>query len=157
MKKINLSLIIVLLLLISIIAFIGYRWGRSDRVAVQGFVECRTLRLASKIAGRIDKMFVEEGDSVRKGDTLYIISTPELDAKLSQVEAVLSGAKAAFREGMATATEVVDAVLNLSRARLERVQTAYEFDVALARLLEASGMAETFLQYLHGKTTQSVF
>lgn len=94
MKKTNISLIVVLLLLISIIIFVGYRWGRQNKVAVQGFVECRTLRLASKIAGRIDKVFVEEGDSVSKGDTLYIISTPELDAKLSQVEAVLSGAKA---------------------------------------------------------------
>ena len=94
MKKTNISLIVVLILLISIIVFIGYRWGRSDRVAVQGFVECTTLRASSKIAGRIDKLFVEEGDSVSKGDTLFVISTPELDAKLAQVEAMLSGAKA---------------------------------------------------------------
>lgn len=94
MKKANISLIVVLLLLISIIVFIGYRWGRQSRVQMQGFVECRTLRLSSKIAGRIEKVFVEEGDSVAKGDTLYMISTPELDAKLAQVEAMLSGAKA---------------------------------------------------------------
>lgn len=94
MKKTNISLIVVLVLLISIIIFIGYRWGRSDKVVMQGFVESKTLRLASKIAGRIDKVFVEEGDSVSKGDTLYVISTPELDAKLAQVEAMLSAAKA---------------------------------------------------------------
>ncbi|MBR2032960.1 MAG: biotin/lipoyl-binding protein, partial [Alistipes sp.] len=94
MKKTNISLIVVLVLLISIIIFVGYRFGRSRRVAVQGYVELTNLRLASKIAGRIDKVFVEEGDSVSKGDTLYIISTPELDAKLMQVEAMLSGAKA---------------------------------------------------------------
>jgi HlyD family secretion protein len=94
MKKTNISLIVVLLLLISIIVFIGYRWGRSRTITVQGFVACTTLRCASKIAGRIDRVFVEEGDSVQKGDTLYIISTPELDAKLSQVEAMLSAAKA---------------------------------------------------------------
>lgn len=94
MKKTNISLIVVLLFLISIILFIGYRWGRQSRIPVQGFVECRTLRLASKLAGRIEKVFIEEGDSVRKGDTLYVISTPELDAKLRQVEAMLSGARA---------------------------------------------------------------
>ena len=94
MKKTNISLIVVLILLISIIVYIGYRWGRSSKIPAQGYVECTTLRLSSKIAGRIDKMFVEEGDSVSKGDTLYIISTPELDAKLAQVEAILSGAKA---------------------------------------------------------------
>ena len=86
---------------------------------------------------------------------LATLSAVERSEKFA--EEFLRAKRNAFREGMATATEVVDAVLNLSRARLERVQTAYEFDAALARLLEASGMAETFLQYLHGKTTQSVF
>ena len=94
MKKTNISLIVVLLLLISIIVFIGYRWGRGHTMMLQGFVESTTLRCASKIAGRIDKVFVEEGDVVQKGDTLYVISTPELDAKLLQVEAMLSAAKA---------------------------------------------------------------
>ena len=94
MKKTNIALIVVLILLISIIVFIGYRWGRSNKIVVQGNIECTTLHLGSKIAGRIDKIFVEEGDSVQKGDTLYIISTPELEAKLSQVEAMLSAAKA---------------------------------------------------------------
>lgn len=72
-------------------------------------------------------------------------------------EEFLRAKRNAFREGMATATDVVDATLNLSRARLERAQIAYEFDVALARLLEASGMGEMFTQYIHSKTSQSVF
>jgi outer membrane protein TolC len=62
-----------------------------------------------------------------------------------------------FSDGMATATDVVDATLALSRAKLERVQTAYEFDVALARLLCASGMAGAFVQYMHAPTSQSLF
>jgi outer membrane protein TolC len=72
-------------------------------------------------------------------------------------EEFLRAKRNAFREGMATATDVIDAALNLSRARLEYRQTAYEFDVALARLLEASGMGEMFLQYLHSNSSQSVF
>ena len=72
-------------------------------------------------------------------------------------EEFLRAKRNAFREGMATATDVVDATLNLSRTRLERTQTAYEFDIALARLLEASGMADEFPQYLHSKTAKSLF
>ena len=72
-------------------------------------------------------------------------------------EEFLRAKQRAFREGMATATDVVDATLNLSRAKLERVQTAYEFDIALARLLNASGMCENFVQYLNAQTAQSVF
>lgn len=62
----------------------------------------------------------------------------------------------AFREGMATSTDVVDALLTLSRARLERAQTAYDFDTALARLLNASGMSSMFTHYLHSKVAQSI-
>ena len=94
MRKINISLMVVVLLLAAMAIFVGFRWGDCDKVTVQGFVEQRSLRLASKVAGRIEKMFVEEGDSVRVGDTLYIISTPELNAKLQQVRAMLSAAKA---------------------------------------------------------------
>ena len=70
---------------------------------------------------------------------------------------LLRAKQRAFSEGMATVTDVVDATLNLSRARLEREQTAYDFDVALARLLNASGMGEAFMQYLHAPSAQSVF
>jgi len=72
-------------------------------------------------------------------------------------EEFLRAKRSAFGEGMATATDVVDAALNLSRAKLERAQTAYEFDTALARLLNVSGMGEAFLQYLHAPSAQSVF
>lgn len=103
-----------------------------------------------------------EQDILLQVESLY----NEVEAILATVSAVerserfaeefLRAKSRAFCEGMATATDIVDATLNLSRARLERVQTAYEFDVALARLLEASGVAESFLQYLHSQAAQSV-
>lgn len=144
MKKTNISLIVVLVLLISIIIFVGYRFGRSRRVAVQGYVDLTNLRLASKIAGRIDKVFVEEGDSVSKGDTLYIISTPELDAKLMQVEAMLSGAKAIDAKAKAgTRKPIVQSArdmwqkakvgVSLARQTYARVQRLYEEGVVSAQ------------------------
>lgn len=72
-------------------------------------------------------------------------------------EEFLRAKRSAFGEGVATVTDVVDATLNLSRAKLERAQTAYEFDTALARLLNVSGMSEAFLQYLHAPSAQSIF
>ncbi len=144
MKKTNLALIVVLLLLISIIIFVGYRWGRSDKVHLQGSVECTTLRLASKIAGRIDNLFVEEGDFVQKGDTLYVISTPELDAKLSQVEAMLSVAKAMDAKAKAgTRKPIVRSArdmwqrskvgVTLAKQTYDRVRRLYEEGVVSAQ------------------------
>ena len=53
----------------------------------------------------------------------------------------------AFREGLATTLEVVDAQVQLSKTRTERVAAAYQFDVALAELLEAGGQSERFDEY----------
>jgi outer membrane protein TolC len=50
----------------------------------------------------------------------------------------------AFEEGLATSLDVVDARLSASRVELERLAAAYDFDVALAELLEASGQADRF-------------
>lgn len=147
MKKGAIILLVVVVLLISIVAFIGYRAGRSNRVVAQGFVEATTLRLASKIAGRIDKVFVEEGDSVCVGDTLYMISTPELDAKLLQVEAVLRGAKAIDRKAKAgTRPPIVRSAydmwqkakvgVTLARQTYERVQRLYKEGVVTAQKLD---------------------
>lgn len=144
MKKANISLIVVLVLLISIIVFIGYRWGRREKVTLQGFVECKNLRLASKLAGRIDQLFVEEGDSVCMGDTLYIISTPELDAKLVQVEALLSGAKAIEGKAKAGTRKPIIASardmwqkakvgVKFAKQTYDRVQKLYEEGVATAQ------------------------
>ena len=144
MRKINISLIVVLVLLISIIIFLGYHFGRSRRVAVQGYIECTSLRMASKIAGRIDKVFVEEGDSVSKGDTLYIISTPELDAKLQQVEAMLSGAKAMDAKAKAGTRKPIihsahdmwqkgKVAVTLAQKSYARVQRLYEEGVVSAQ------------------------
>lgn len=144
MKKSNISLIVVLVLLISIIIFLGYRFGRSRHEVVQGYVECTNMRLASKIAGRIDKIFVEEGDSVSRGDTLYVISTPELDAKLGQVEAILSAAKAVEERAKAGTRKPIirsardmwqkaKAGVRLARQSYDRVQRLYEEGVATAQ------------------------
>jgi outer membrane protein TolC len=53
----------------------------------------------------------------------------------------------AFEEGLGTSLDVVDARLALSRVRLERLLAGYDYDVALAGLLEACGQAERFEQY----------
>ena len=54
----------------------------------------------------------------------------------------------AFEEGLATSLDVVDARLSLSRVELERLAAAYDYDVALAALLEQSGQSDRFEQIL---------
>ncbi len=48
-------------------------------------------------------------------------------------------AQVAFQNGQATSTEVADASLNFTKTALERAQAAYEYVLALARLLGTAG------------------
>lgn len=96
--KINLKhtiyIIIAVLLIIMCGIFLWRYLHNLNRMVIEGVVECRTYRASSKLAGRIDSLFVREGDWVEKGELLYTISTPELDAKLQQVAALEAAAEA---------------------------------------------------------------
>lgn len=61
---------------------------------VQGEIEATQFRVASKIPGRIDSIAVKRGQKVTKGDFLFSISSPEIDAKLLQVTAQRNAAQA---------------------------------------------------------------
>lgn len=61
---------------------------------LQGQVEATQINVASKIPGRIDQILVKEGDVVETDQLLAVISTPEIDAQLAQVESVKTAAEA---------------------------------------------------------------
>ena len=53
----------------------------------------------------------------------------------------------AFLEGVATSTEVVDASLAVTKVKIEQLQAAYQYEVALAQMLELAGIPEQFNHY----------
>lgn len=61
---------------------------------IQGEIEATQFRVASKIPGRIDSIAVKKGQKVAKGEFLFSISSPEIDAKLMQVTALRNAAQA---------------------------------------------------------------
>ena len=114
---------------------------------IQGTVECTTYKASSKVPGRIDAMKVEEGQQVTKGELLYTLSTPELNAKLEKAEAVKSAASALDAAAIAGARaqqiaaalnmwEKAQAGLELARKTFERVQNLYESGVLPAQKLD---------------------
>lgn len=150
MKRTLYIVIVLALLLVGIITLVRY-FSRVNRPVIQGVVECRSYRASSKLAGRIDSMFVAEGDMVYSGELLYTISTPELEAKLKQVSALEAEAEAINSEvDMGARKEQVEAIkslwhkalagLELAEASYERVKSLYdkgvvprqEYDEALA-------------------------
>ena len=86
--------------------------NQTDNI-LQGEAEITEVRISSKVPGRIEKYFVEEGDTVRRGDTLAILSAPDVRAKLSQAEAAEQGAAAQNEKA-------------IKGARTEQIRSVYE-------------------------------
>ncbi len=61
-----------------------------------------------------------------------------------------------FREGLTTASSLLDAELELASIRIERLNSAYLYDLAFARLLEACGESERFVEYAQGSDSVPV-
>ena len=125
-------LIFIILLAITaiIIVFIGIAIKENKEVVLQGVVECREYRVASKIAGKIETLHISEGDSVTIGELLYTISTPELQTKLSQAIAAKDAAMALDKQIITGARQQqIDAAYNLwqkASAGSELAQKSFE-------------------------------
>ena len=103
---------------------------------IQGEIEATQFRVASKIPGRIDSIAVKKGQKVVKGDFLFSISSPEIDAKLLQVTALRNAAQAqSLKAQNGAQSEDIQAAYNLylkaeAAARLyektfQRVESLY--------------------------------
>lgn len=100
MKKSTIVTIILIAAAVVLgVIFISWYLRKATPLYIQGTVECTTYKASSKVPGRIEEMKVEEGQHVTKGELLYTLSTPELNAKLQQAEAVKSAASAMDQKG----------------------------------------------------------
>ncbi|HJA96518.1 MAG TPA: TolC family protein [Candidatus Alistipes faecavium] len=79
-----------------------------------------------------------------------------IDASLAFAEEYLRIKQAAFKEGMSSSTDLIDAELNLAGVRTERLQTAYNYDLLLAQLLEAAGISDEFPTYARRNDAQTI-
>ena len=67
-----------------------------------GRLEATEIYIASKLAGRIDKILVKEGDLVKEGQVLAKMRTTELEAQLEQSKAQIDVYKAKVEAAQAT-------------------------------------------------------
>jgi len=98
MKKKN---IITVAVLITILAFVTYTFLvvlKKEPVILQGEVEATQVKISSKVPGRVSQVGVKKGQQVQKGDFIFSIESPEINAKLAQAVATRSAADAQKRK-----------------------------------------------------------
>ena len=83
-----------MLAVVVIVALVGVFALKEDDVLITGEAEATEYRISGKVPGRIEMFLAEEGDQVKKGDTLVIIYSPEVEAKMAQAQAARAMAEA---------------------------------------------------------------
>lgn len=86
------AVFITLVAAILIVAIAGFFVLKPREDLIQGQVEASEVRISSKVAGRVAELRVKEGDAVQAGDTLAILDSPEVRAKLLQAQSAQSAA-----------------------------------------------------------------
>lgn len=86
----------------------------------------------------------------------YAQQLPSVDASYRFATEYLRIKEEAFKEGAAPSSDVVDAQLNLTKIKIERLQAAFYYDLMLARLLEAAGISDTFPNYAKRATAMPI-
>ena len=116
-KKTERSLLLtmgIVIVVVAIIAVIGFIFMNKPADIIEGQVEGTTVRISGKLPGRVVEFFVEEGDTVHAGDTLVHIHSSLADAQLTQAEAMEEVAKAQNRKVDAgTRSQIIKAAYDM--------------------------------------------
>jgi len=147
MKKNNKELRVGLFGLIAVIVLvfiIGLYVYKPESETLQGELVASEYRISGKVPGRIKQFMGEEGSRVKMGDTLVIIDSPELDAKLYQANAAENAAlaqnkkanKGARKELILGAFEMwkkAEVGVDISKKSFDRVQRLFDKGVLTAQ------------------------
>lgn len=116
-QKANRSLMLtmgIVVIFVAIIAIIGFIFMNKPSEIIEGQVEGTTVRISGKLPGRVVKIFVEEGDSVKAGDTLVHIHSAVAEAQLTEAEAMKEVAQAQNRKVDAgTRSQIIQAAYDM--------------------------------------------
>ena len=135
---------ITVLVVIGLVALAGFFLLTPPDDIIMGQAEATQVRISGKVPGRIASYRFGEGDQVKAGDTLVFLDTPEVMAKLKQVEAARAAAEAqnakaikGAREQEITAAyemwQKAQAGLTIAKKSFDRIQNLYEKGVMSAQ------------------------
>jgi HlyD family secretion protein len=144
-KRIVIAVIVVLML----VGLLAYSQYRHEPLKVSGFIEADEIRLGSRVGGRVERVFVEEGQQVQAGDVLIKLEEFDLRSRRAEAESNVAAWQAeldrlqnGFRK-----EEIAQAKARVTRlmAKVEMLQNGpreEEIGAAKARLTLAAAQLE---------------
>jgi HlyD family secretion protein len=132
----------LILLLLAAAGGGGIYWWRHAQTALppgiawgNGRLEADEIDIATKFAGRIAKLFVDEGDMVKPGQVVAVMDTRDLQASLEKAEALKRQAGQALDEAKANLAQQ-QAQVTFTQQELDRTKTLVAKGFATRELLD---------------------
>jgi HlyD family secretion protein len=133
-----------MLIVVVIVALVGVFALQEEEELITGEAEATEYRVSGKVPGRIEEFRFEEGDHVKKGDTVVVIYSPEVEAKMAQASAARRAANAINKkaqhgarsqqiEGAYELYQKAQVAEDIYRKSYERVKGLYEKGVVAAQ------------------------
>jgi HlyD family secretion protein len=121
-KKKLIPTVILILTVVVVLAFIIFK-RNNDLFLVSGTVEAREVDISPKLAGRIEAIFADEGDFIKKGNLLLQMDDQQMKIQVERAIAAQKAAEETLRdlEAGARKEEIASAV-----ASLEAAEAAYK-------------------------------
>lgn len=141
----NLRIALIGLIVVVVALFIiGWIVYKPEPIVIQGSAEVNEVRVSGKLPGRIHRLLAEEGQTVKAGDTLVFIDSPEIAAKLAQATAAENAALAQGRkankgarkemiEGAYEMWQKAEVGVDISKKSYDRVQRLFDKGVVPAQ------------------------
>lgn len=121
---------------------------------VAGTVEIRDINVSPLAAGRLVRLLKDEGDSVRRGDTIAVLEQPGLPALIGQRQAQAQAAERRTAEVRAAVADSTRAANDLARAaplRAQGIVSAQQYDA----FATAAAAAAARLQAVRAAASES--
>ena len=153
--KISRFFVFLLVLLAIAAGYYFYSTDRTSDTVLIGIVDANQVIVSSKIMGRIEKLYVDEGSKVKAGDLIAEIDSAELEAQKNAAEAMIHAYGSQVSSMQATEQQTLGetnsgvanakarlaaakATLNQAEADMVRIQSDSRRTMALAQAGVAS-------------------
>ncbi|TDO03943.1 TolC family protein [Sunxiuqinia elliptica] len=129
---------------------VGVKWTLFD-----GAARTRKVQAAKHRVSQVEEAGLKAEDDIEtvirklhQQLSMQLEQHESLKKSLTFAEAYLESKDRAFHEGLATSSDVVDARLLVAKFKIEQLQAMYQYDVALASLMQICGVPAQFNNYL---------
>jgi multidrug resistance efflux pump len=107
----------------------------NDSIQASGVIEAEQVSIASELSGRIDEVFVQEGENVNAGDPVFTLETDLLSSQKVQVQAQFDSAVAQM-EGADASVTAANAAFHAAEINLRSANIQYKQVSGEARLID---------------------